>query len=93
VGTTTGLEPREGTRLGFRVFEQALGDPVEGSVEAAFAGHGPSLVDLRAARAKGVSGSGSIRHAHMQSEVDVVNAFDALVYLPEMHASRHVVGS
>jgi erythromycin esterase len=92
-GTTTGLEPDENERLGFRVFEQALGEPVEGSVERTFAGRGPSLVDLRAARTKGISGSGSIRHAHMQSEVDVVSAFDAVVYLPEMHVSRHVVGS
>jgi erythromycin esterase len=93
VGTTTGLEPDASERLGFRVFEQALGEPVEGGVERTFAGQGPSLVDLRAARAKGISGSGSIRHAHMQSEVDVVSAFDAMVYLPEMHASRHVGGS
>jgi erythromycin esterase len=90
VGTTTGLEPAEGARLGFRVYEQALGEPVEGSVERAFAGQGPSLADLRSARSKGVAGSSSIRHAHLQSAVDIVAAFDALVYLPEMHVSRHV---
>jgi erythromycin esterase len=89
-GATTGLEPAAGARLGFRVYEQPLGDPVEGSVERAFAGHGPSLVDLRSARGKGVAGSSSVRLAHMQSEVDVIAAFDGLVYLPEMQVSRQV---
>ncbi|GAB3379108.1 erythromycin esterase family protein [Amycolatopsis echigonensis] len=89
-GTTTGLEPDESERLGFRVFEQELEPPVEGSVEAALAGAGPCVVDLRQDRAQGQAGPSSMRHAHMFTKVDVVQAFDALVYLPTMSVSAHV---
>ncbi|WP_456061910.1 erythromycin esterase family protein [Amycolatopsis panacis] len=89
-GTTTGLAPDEGERLGFRVFEQELPAPVDGSVESALAGAGPCVVDLRQHRANDEPGPSSIRHAHMFTPVDVVQAFDALVYLPTMSVSSHV---
>ncbi len=83
-GKTTGLEPDPAARLGFRVYEQDLGDPADGSVET----EGPGLVDLRARR--GTEGPRSIRHAHMFNPVDVVNAFDALVCFPESTVSGHL---
>lgn len=83
-GKTTGLAPDPAARLGFRVYEQALEAPAEGSVEAG----GPGLVGLRAKR--GTAGPQSIRHAHMANPVDVVNAFDALVCFPESTVSAHV---
>ncbi len=89
-GKTTGLAPDPAGRLGFRVFEQALDTPDEGSVESELTG--PSLVDLRANRAKGITGPGSIRHAHVFSPVDVVAAFDALICLPESTVSANVTG-
>jgi erythromycin esterase len=72
-GTTTGLVTEETAPLGFRMFEQALGEPPEGSVEAALAGDAPCVV----ARAAG----SSIRHAHASVPVDVPAAFDAVVCL------------
>jgi erythromycin esterase len=83
-GKTTGLKPDPAARLGFTVYEQDLDDPAEGSVET----EGPGLVDLRTRR--GTEGPQSIRHAHMFNPVDVVNAFDALVCLPESTVSGHI---
>lgn len=83
-GTTTGVRPDQDERLGFRVYEQPLDDPAPRSAEHALSGRGPSLVNLRALRS--TAGPTSIRHAHLYSEVDVVSAFDALIYLPEMHS-------
>ncbi|MEV7097069.1 erythromycin esterase family protein [Amycolatopsis sp. NPDC051045] len=72
-GTTTGLVPDEAAPLGFRMFEQALGEPAEGSVEAVLAEQAPCLVSHPAAS--------SIRHAHMTPSVDVAAAWDAVVCL------------
>jgi erythromycin esterase len=72
-GTTTGLVPDETAPLGFRMFEQALGEPAGGSVEAALADQAPCLVTRPAAA--------GIRHAHMTPAVDVAAAFDAVVCL------------
>jgi len=72
-GTTTGLVPDEASPLGFRMFEQPLDAPAEGSVEAVLADQAPCVV----ARA---AGSG-IRHAHLTPAVDVEAAFDAVVCL------------
>lgn len=72
-GTTTGLVPDEAAPLGFRMFEQALGGPAEGSVEAALADQAPCVVAHPAASA--------VRHAHMTPAVDVAAAFDAVVCL------------
>ncbi|WIY02653.1 erythromycin esterase family protein [Amycolatopsis mongoliensis] len=72
-GTTTGLAPDPEARLGFRMFEQALEAPAEGSVEAALASRAPCVVAHPAAS--------SIRHAHMSPAVDVAAAFDAVVCL------------
>ncbi|WP_328607254.1 erythromycin esterase family protein [Amycolatopsis sp. NBC_00345] len=90
VGTTTGLTPDDSKRLGFRVHEDELPPPAEGSVEAALAEPGSCLVDLRANRAKGVTGPSSMRHAHLFTPLDVVQAFDALVHLPRMSVSGNV---
>jgi erythromycin esterase len=89
-GITTSLIPDPDARLAFRVSSQPLDPPVPGSVEQALAGSGPSLVDLRANRAKGTAGPAGIRHAHLNSPVDVVEAFDALLYVPETTVSGHV---
>src|SRR3569833_3409671 len=62
-GTTTGLAPDDAFPLGFRMFEQALDAPAEGSVEAALASQAPCVVSRPAAS--------SIRHAHMAVQVDV----------------------
>jgi erythromycin esterase len=72
-GTTTGLAPDPDARLGFRMFEQALEAPAEGSVEAALAEDAPCVVARAAAS--------SIRHAHTSVPVDVAAAFDAVVCL------------
>jgi erythromycin esterase len=72
-GTTTGLVPDPEARLGFRMFEQALEAPAEGSVEAVLAPQAPCVVAHPAAS--------SIRHAHMAPSVDVAAAFDAVVCL------------
>ena len=72
-GTTTGLAPDPDGRLGFRMFEQALDAPAEGSVEAALAEDAPCVVARPAAS--------SIRHAHTSVPVDVAAAFDAVVCL------------
>ncbi|MEU4253803.1 erythromycin esterase family protein [Amycolatopsis sp. NPDC026612] len=74
-GTTTGLVPDEAAPLGFRMFEQAVVAPADGSVEAALAPHAPCLVARPAAA--------SIRHAHASVPVDVAAAFDAVVCLKE----------
>ncbi|WP_020671153.1 erythromycin esterase family protein [Amycolatopsis nigrescens] len=88
-GYTTGLTPDEQARLGFRVHEEELAAPAEGGVEHAMAGHGPSLLDLRAAK-EDTGGPVGIRHAGLTSEVDVARAFDALAYFPESHVSALV---
>jgi erythromycin esterase len=72
-GTTTGLAPDPDARLGFRMFEQALEVPAEGSVEAVLAEDAPCVVARPAAS--------SIRHAHTSVPVDVSAAFDAVVCL------------
>jgi erythromycin esterase len=72
-GTTTGLAPDPDGRLGFRMFEQALDAPAEGSVEAALAEDAPCVVARPTAS--------SIRHAHTSVPVDVAAAFDAVVCL------------
>jgi erythromycin esterase len=72
-GTTTGLAPDPDARLGFRMFEQALDAPAEGSVEAALAEDAPCVVARPAAS--------GIRHAHTFVQVDVAAAFDAVVCL------------
>ncbi|WIX88499.1 erythromycin esterase family protein [Amycolatopsis sp. DG1A-15b] len=72
-GTTTGLAPDPAFPLGFRMFEQALGEPAEGSVEAVLADRAPCVVAHPAATA--------IRHAHMTPSVDVAAAWDAVVCL------------
>ncbi len=72
-GTTTGLAPEETAPLGFRMFEQEMGEPAEGSVEAVLAERAPCVVARPA-------GSG-IRHAHASVPVDVAAAFDAVVCL------------
>ncbi|WP_372670446.1 erythromycin esterase family protein [Amycolatopsis kentuckyensis] len=72
-GTTTGLVPDDAFPLGFRMFEQALDAPAEGSVEAALAAEAPCVVARPAAS--------GIRHAHMTVAVDVASAFDAVVCL------------
>ena len=72
-GTTTGLAPDDAFPLGFRMFEQALDAPAEGSVEAALAAEAPCVVARPAAT--------GIRHAHMTVPVDVASAFDAVVCL------------
>ncbi|OZM74078.1 erythromycin esterase [Amycolatopsis antarctica] len=89
-GSTTGLEPTEGTRLGFTVTEEPLSPPAEGSVEATMAGEPERLLDLRAARRTGGGGPRGIRHATMNSDVEVTEAFDALVYLPYMQVTAFV---
>jgi erythromycin esterase len=89
-GTTTGLTPDDSERLGFRVHEEELPPPAEGSVEAALGESGSCLVDLRANRAKGITGPSSMRHAHLFTPLDVVQAFDALVHLPRMSVSANV---
>ncbi|HWD05635.1 MAG TPA: erythromycin esterase family protein [Amycolatopsis sp.] len=88
-GTTTGLAPDDGERLGFRVYAEDLPPAADGSVEAVLAGSGPCVVDLRADRRAGVTG---MRHATQFTSVDVGQAFDALVYLPEMSVSGQVTG-
>ncbi|MEV7038545.1 erythromycin esterase family protein [Amycolatopsis sp. NPDC051061] len=72
-GTTTGLVPAPEARLGFRMFEQALAAPAEGSVEAVLASRAPCVVAHPVAS--------SIRHAHVAPAVDVAAAFDAVVCL------------
>lgn len=72
-GTTTGLVPDEAAPLGFRMFEQALDAPAEGSVEAVLADRAPCVVARPAAS--------GIRHAHLTPAVDVAAAFDAVVCL------------
>ncbi|WP_410574862.1 erythromycin esterase family protein [Amycolatopsis sp. cmx-4-61] len=72
-GTTTGLAPDPAFPLGFRMFEQALDAPAEGSVEAVLAPRAPCVVARPAASA--------IRHAHLTPAVDVAAAFDAVVCL------------
>jgi erythromycin esterase len=84
-GTTTGLAPDPDARLGFRLHTEQLGAPEPGSVEGLLEGNGPCLLDVRAAR--GTEGPTRIRHATRFAEVDVHAAFDALVYIPESHAS------
>jgi erythromycin esterase len=90
VGTTCGLTPDAGERLGFRLSTEELVPPAEGSVEQLLAGAGPSLLDLRAARNKGLTAGTSIRHATQFVPADVATAFDALVYLPETSVSGNV---
>ena len=87
-GSTPVLTPDNGARLGFELSEQELEPPTEGSVEHALTGRPGTLLDLR--RSRGRSGPGSIRHAHMWSEVDITHAWDALICLPEMRASGFI---
>ncbi|EOD66196.1 erythromycin esterase family protein [Amycolatopsis vancoresmycina] len=72
-GTTTGLAPDPAFPLGFRMFEQALDEPAEGSVEALLASRAPCVAAHPAAS--------GIRHAHMTPPVDVAAAWDAVVCL------------
>ncbi|GAB3157250.1 erythromycin esterase family protein [Amycolatopsis stemonae] len=80
-GTTTGLAPDAEAPLGFRMFEQALAAPAEGSVEAMLAARAPCVVAHPAAS--------SIRHAHMTPTVDVAAAFDAVVCLKGQETIYH----
>jgi erythromycin esterase len=89
-GTTTGLVSDGTGRLGFRLTVEELGEPQEGSVEHLLTGADPCLLDLRAARAKGLAAGESVRHSTQFTAVDVAKAFDALVYLPEAHSCEHV---
>jgi len=89
-GTTTGLAPKEGARLGFEVHELPLDPPAPGTVEHELAGGREQLLDLRAARRAGTGGPRGIRHATITSDVAVADAFDALVYLPYMQVSGFV---
>jgi erythromycin esterase len=72
-GTTTGLAPDPAFPLGFRMFEEELGAPAEGSVEAVLASRAPCVAEHPEAAA--------IRHAHMSPVVDVAAAWDAVVCL------------
>lgn len=89
-GTTTGLAVDPVGRLGFTVHEEPLGPPAEGTVEQRFAGQPGQLLDLRAERAAGRTGPRGIRHVTMTSDVPVAQAFDVLVYLPDMRVSGFV---
>ncbi|MGW4523303.1 erythromycin esterase family protein [Amycolatopsis sp. NPDC004378] len=80
-GTTTGLAPDAEAPLGFRMFEQALAAPADGSVEAMLAARAPCVVAHPAAS--------SIRHAHMTPSVDVAAAFDAVVCLKGQETIYH----
>ncbi|MGY1703585.1 erythromycin esterase family protein [Geodermatophilus sp. SYSU D00697] len=69
---------------GFRVEDTALGPPEPGSIEAALAGAGLALADLRPARGDG-SGPDRIRLDADHLVTPVVDAFDAVVHVPESH--------
>lgn len=84
-GTTTGLANDESARLGFRMYEQALGEPVEGSLEAEL-GDADTVTDLATSKAT------KIRHAHLWSEVEVSRAFDAAIHLGNLRVSACVPG-
>ncbi|WP_370943732.1 erythromycin esterase family protein [Amycolatopsis sp. cg5] len=82
-GTTTGLANDESARLGFRMYEQELGEPVEGSLEAEL-GAVDTVTDLKTSTAT------KIRHAHLWSEVEVSRAFDAAIHLEKLRVSTLV---
>ncbi|MFD8498907.1 erythromycin esterase family protein [Amycolatopsis sp. NPDC059657] len=82
-GTTTGLENDESARLGFRVYEQELGEPAEGSLEAEL-GAVDTVTDLKTSKAT------KIRHAHLWSEVEVSQAFDAAIQLANLRVSTAI---
>lgn len=66
-------------RFGFTVEDVRLDAPEAGSVEAAFTGTGPALVDLRRARAEATDGPGRIRMQSGYLSTPVLTAFDGLI--------------
>ncbi|MCI2423193.1 erythromycin esterase family protein [Saccharopolyspora sp. K220] len=91
-GSTTDLRLDEDARLGFEVVTRQLDPPAEDSVEQAVAERVPDdaavLLDLRPAR--GCTGPSAIRHAYLNTPVDVLAAFDGLACLPTMSPSSFV---
>ncbi|MFB9569241.1 erythromycin esterase family protein [Saccharopolyspora hordei] len=86
-GTTVGMHLDDQARLGIGVTARPLEPVAEGSVEQAVGESGPVLLDLRSA----TTGPTSIRHVTTTMPVDVAEAFDAVVCLPEMHPSSFVM--
>ncbi|MGI5203947.1 erythromycin esterase family protein [Spirillospora sp. CA-108201] len=82
-GHTADMRPDEEARFGFTVHATALQPPEQGSIEAAFAdaGLGPSITDLRQARAQG-PGPDRIRIQSAYVETPVLDAFDAVITTP-----------
>ncbi|MEU4822811.1 erythromycin esterase family protein [Actinomadura sp. NPDC023710] len=83
-GHTADMRPDENARFGFAVDATALRPPEPGSIEAAFAdaGLGPSIADLRPARAHASGGPDRIRIQSAYVETPVLHAFDAVVSTP-----------
>jgi erythromycin esterase len=88
-GRTAGLHPDADVGpYGFRVDDTALEPPHPGSIEAALAGAGLALADLRPAR--GTEGPDRIRLDSDYLTTPVVDAFDAVVHVPESHLAAEL---
>ncbi|MCV2488746.1 erythromycin esterase family protein [Geodermatophilus sp. YIM 151500] len=88
-GRTAALHPdAEAGPYGFRIQDTALDPPEPGSIEAALAeaGAGLGIADLRAARGDG-AGPDRIRLDSDYLATPVVDAFDAVVHVPESHVA------
>jgi erythromycin esterase len=90
-GRTARMQPNPEHPLGFEVSDSPLPPLAEGAIEAAFANEATPLVaDLRAARS-GVHDAESFRRMRMEDyfmDVPVFDAFDAIVYVPQISVSE-----
>jgi erythromycin esterase len=81
-GRTAAVHPAAGVGpYGFRVEDAPLAPPEPGSIEAALAGSGLALADLRPARGAG-TGPDRIRLDTAYLSAPVADAFDAVVHVP-----------
>jgi erythromycin esterase len=82
-GRTAGLHPdADVDPYGFRVEDAPLEPPAPGSIEAALAGAGLGLAELRPARG-GTAGPDRMRLDTGYLSTPVADAFDAIVHVPE----------
>ncbi|MEU2027014.1 erythromycin esterase family protein [Streptomyces sp. NPDC016469] len=89
-GHTADMRRDEKARFGFTVHDTPLGPPPAESIEAAFAdsGLGLAVADLRQARTEHAAGPNRIRMQNIHQQVEVIDAFDAILSTPTSSTTK-----